>query len=335
VAYPPTSGDCALFAPTGVQLTRTVTTSDGGLVVTMNDTWSSTDGQAHSLDLLYDDYAGLHSANQQGEQPGFEFPGQSAFSAYQAGATLPGPGAAPGSILVRSNISAPDGDTSEAVGAITFSSAPTGFTFASGDELQEHQLLQVPAVGGVSLSYIYSTGYTVAQVQALALVAQDRIEAPTIAITAPIGGTTVSTPTVNLSGVAGAGSGITSVWVGGQTVPVGPGGAWTAAVPLTPGSNTITAFATDGAGATVQAQVTVVYAPPPGPAVVVCKVPRIKGMKLPAAERALRRAHCRVGHIRHVVSKKVRKDRAVGTSPPIGRRLPADRKVELFVSKGP
>ena len=60
-----------------------------------------------------------------------------------------------------------------------------------------------------------------------------------------------------------AGSGITSLVVGGQSVPVGPTGLWTAQVPLSPGTNTITALATDGAGATAQAQIAVVYTPPP------------------------------------------------------------------------
>jgi hypothetical protein len=340
VAYPPTSHDCPLFAPAGVQLLRTIITSDGGLVVTMTDTWTSTDGQPHSLDLLYDDYVGLHSSNQQGVQPGYEFPGQSSFSTYQAGDTLPGPGSAPGSILVRSNVNAADGDPSQAVGAITYSSPPTGFTFISNDEFQEHQLLQVPAGGSVSLSYIYSTGYTVAQVQPLALAAQDVVDAPSVAITSLANDTTVASSTVSLSGVARAGSGIASLSVAGQPVPVAPDGRWEAEVALNPGSNTITALATDGAGATARSQVTVLYTPPPSPQspappAGVCKVPRIKNMKVPAAERALRHAHCRVGHIKHQSSKKVPSGRAVGTHPPTGQRLPAGTKVELLVSKGP
>ena len=339
VSYPPTSHDCPVFASTGVQLQREITTSDGGLVVTMTDTWSSTDGQAHSLDLLYDDYVGLHSSNQQGVQPGYEFPGQSTFSTYQAGDTLPGPGAAPGSILVRSDINTADGDASQAAGAITFSNPPTGFTFISNDEFQEQQILQVPAGGSVSLTYIYSTAHAVAQVQPLALAAQDVVDAPSVAITSLANGTTVSSSTLNLSGVAGAGSGIASLSVAGQPVPVAPDGRWEAQVALNPGSNTITALATDDAGATVQSHVTVVYTPPPSrpsaPPSVVCKVPRIKDMKVPAAERALRRAHCRVGRIRHETSKNVRKGRAVGTGSRTGRRLPAGSKVELFVSEGP
>ncbi len=110
-----------LLFDSGVQLHRDITTSDGGRVVTMTDTWSSTDGNAHSLDLLYDDSVGVLTEPPDGER-GYEFPGQTAFSTYPAGDTLPGPSSAPGSILVRSNVTAPDGDPNEADGAITFGS---------------------------------------------------------------------------------------------------------------------------------------------------------------------------------------------------------------------
>jgi hypothetical protein len=335
LTYPPTSRNCRKFASPGIHLQRNVTMSDGGQVVTLTDTWSSTDSTAHTLDLLYDDYVGLKTSS---AQRGYQLPGQNGFSAYGQGATVPGPSTAPGSILVRTNVTAPDGSPAEGVGAITFSAAPADFRFASNNELEEHQIFQVPAGGSTSLTYIYSAAYSVANVEALALAAQDRLESPAIAITSPASGTTVSTPTVNLAGAASAGSGIASLLAGGEPVSVGPGGAWNAQVPLSPGPNTITALATDGAGMTVQTQVTVVYQPPPAaPAApaATCKVPRTKGLKLPAAERALRRAHCRVGRIKHERSRTVRPPRVMSTSPRAGRRLRAGSKVELFVSNGP
>jgi hypothetical protein len=112
-------------------------------------------------------------------------------------------------------------------------------------------------------------------------------------------------------------------------------------VPLNPGSNTIGILATDNAGNSAQGQLTVAYQPPapppppPRPLTVKCKVPRTKGMKLPAAERALRRAHCRVGRIKHVSSKKTAKGRVMSTTPRAGRSLAAGTKVALSVSKGP
>lgn len=328
----PTFATCSSFVPTGVQLERDISESDGGRVVTMTDTWSSTDGSDHALDLLYDDYVGIGNSM---VTPGYQFPGQGSFSAYAPGQAVPGAGSAPGSILVRSNMNAADGDPAESIGAITFSSAPSGFRFAGENEFEERQVLHVPAGGSTRLTYIYSTGYSVADVQALALAAQDRIASPEIAITSPANGASVSTPTATVAGLAGAGSGIASLAVAGRPVAVGAGGAWSTQVPLNPGANTITAVATDGAGATVQAQVTVLYHPPPAPPPPVrCRVPRTKGLKLPAAEKAIRRAHCRVGKIKRIRSRKVRRGRVVDTRPPVGRRLRAGSKVELFVSNG-
>jgi hypothetical protein len=343
--YKPSSiAVCPSFDDTGVRLERDITTGDGGRVITLTDTWSSMDGQSHSLDLLYDDYAGVFG-NATGER-GWQFPAQSGFTQYGTGSSLPAPTAGPGSILVHTNVTAPDGAANEGFGAITFARPPTGLRFASNSELEERNLLTVPAGGSASLSYVYSIGYSLADVSALALAAQDSLAPASVVISSPASGTVVGTPTATLSGIASAGSGIKSLLVAGQPVPVGPGGAWSAQVSLVPGSNTITALATDGAGATVQAQVTVLFQPPavtssspspPAPApppVGGCKVPRIKGMKLRAAERAIRRAHCKVGKIKRVKSQKVKPGRVTGSAPRAGRWLTAGAKVELFVAKG-
>jgi hypothetical protein len=330
---------------TGVKLERDIATSDGGRVVTLTDTWSSTDGNSHLVDLLYDDFIGLSNSS---AARGYSFPGQGGFNAYVAGDPVPGPGSAPGSIYVHTNASAADGNPLFAFGAITFSNAPTGFHVAlapppppqmppPSNDVEERVVGTVPAGGSTSLTYIYSVGYTQADVTTLALAAQDRLQAPALAITAPGNGATTSTPSVNLAGTASAGSGLKSLVVGGQSVPVS-GGAWNAQLPLSPGANTITAVATFGSGATAQAQVTVVYQPPPlvlgsRPAVK-CRVPRTKGMKLVKAERSLRRAHCRVGKIKHVKSRRIARGRVSSTTPRAGRSLRAGTRIELFVSKG-
>ena len=340
--YKPTIATCTSFLPTGVQLQRDITTSAGGRVVTMTDTWSSTDAKVHAVDLLYDDFVGLNTSS---AERAFEFPGQSTFSTYLDGDSVPGSGAAPGSIFVHTNAAAADGNPAEAFGAITYSSAPSAFTFApqsqppvpppASNELEEHQVLVVPAGASTSLTYVYSVGYSVADVQALALAAQDQFQGPSIVIGSPASGSAVTTPTVSVAGITSAGSGIASLAVAGQPVPVGPDGTWTAQVPLSPGSNTITALATDGAGATAQAQLAVTYNPPPAPPPRVrCVVPKTKGMKVPVAEKALRRAHCKVGRITHVKSRTLRRGRVMRTNPHAGRTLAAGAKVDLFVSKG-
>jgi len=179
-------------------------------------------------------------------------------------------------------------------------------------------------------------------VSQLALAAQDRFEPPSVVIGSPTSGTTASAATTTLSGIASAGSGIQSLVVNGQSVPVASDGAWSTEVPLSSGTNMITAVATDAAGATAQAQVAVAYSPPPPPPPppsplappVTCKVPKTKGMKLNAAEKALRRAHCTVGKVKRHKSRTVRSGRVMSTTPRAGRVLKAGTKIELFVSKG-
>ncbi|MGN6867111.1 MAG: PASTA domain-containing protein [Solirubrobacteraceae bacterium] len=340
----PTYATCPDFTPTGVQLQRTTTTGDGGRVATVTDTWSSTDGKSHSLDLLYDDYAGL-LGNADSER-GWEFPGQSSFAQYTKGSSVPAPATVPASILMRTNVSAADGNPNEGFGAITFGSAPSGLRFASGSELEERRTVMVPTGGSASLSYVYSVGYSLADVTGLAMNGQDRFQPAAVQIASPADGATVSTASATVTGTAFAGSGITSLVVGGQTVPVAPDGTWSAQMPLNPGANTITAVATDRAGAATQTQVTVFYQSPPSssslpptptptPVVAKCHVPRTKGMKLRGAEKALRKAHCRVGKVKHVSSRKLARGRVMSTTPHAGRWLPAGAKIEVFVSKGP
>jgi serine/threonine-protein kinase len=57
-------------------------------------------------------------------------------------------------------------------------------------------------------------------------------------------------------------------------------------------------------------------------------------MKLKAAEKALRRAHCRVGRIKREKSGDVRSGHVASTNPRAGRELKPGTKIELFVSKG-
>jgi hypothetical protein len=343
----PTFATCPSFTPTGVQLRRVVTTSDGGRVVTMSDTWSTTDNAPHTLDLLYDDTIGTKNTVPRG----YEFPGENGFTTHVGGDSVSGASAAPASILAHTDLTAPDGDPTAAFAALTFSRPPAGFRFVNSGvtpappspapsyELEEHQVLQIPAGGSTTLRYVYSAAGSAADVSALALAAQDQIQPPALSIASPADGTTVTVPTVTLAGATSAGSGIKSLTIAGQTVPIASDGSWSATVPLNPGANTITALATDGAGVTMQDQETVVYQPPPpppppAPAAAKCHVPRVKGMKLRAAEKSLRNAHCKVGKVKHVSSRKLARGRVTSSTPRAGRRLRAGSKIELFVSKG-
>jgi FG-GAP-like repeat/PASTA domain len=64
-----------------------------------------------------------------------------------------------------------------------------------------------------------------------------------------------------------------------------------------------------------------------------CKVPRVTKKALPAAKRAIARAHCRVGKIRRT-SSRIQRGRVVSQKPKPGTVMPAGGKVNLVVSRG-
>jgi hypothetical protein len=74
--------------------------------------------------------------------------------------------------------------------------------------------------------------------------------------------------------------------------------------------------------------------PPPPPPPVRCVVPKVVGKKLPAARKAIVRAHCRVGKVRKKFSRRVKKGRVLAQSPKAGKRLAKNAKVNLVVSRG-
>jgi len=65
-----------------------------------------------------------------------------------------------------------------------------------------------------------------------------------------------------------------------------------------------------------------------------CGVPNLKGKTLPAAERTIARAGCRVGTIRRGYSKTVKRGRVISEKPKPGAVLPNGGKVNLVVSRG-
>jgi hypothetical protein len=74
--------------------------------------------------------------------------------------------------------------------------------------------------------------------------------------------------------------------------------------------------------------------PPPPPPARACVVPNVKGKTLASAKRALARAGCRVGAIRKVYSRKVKRGRVDSQKPKARTRLHERAKVALVVSRG-
>jgi hypothetical protein len=269
--FPPDFGNCKSFTPSGVQVQRTITQTDDGHIVYIDDAYSSTDGASHTVSLLLENDQYFESSGTFGATANisYEFPGQSTFSTHVAGDKVSTSAPAPASILVENNTE-PDGSTAGGRGAITYGQAPSGpFTFsadtaeAQGDTVFDApDTITVPATGSVPIRYAYSTEFTLAATQQDALAAEDHFQTAMVSFSAPSSGATVSSSPVTVTGSATAGSGVKSVTVNGVKATVSAG-SFSASVPLTGGANTLTAVVTSNGGASASASegVTLAVAP--------------------------------------------------------------------------
>ena len=65
-----------------------------------------------------------------------------------------------------------------------------------------------------------------------------------------------------------------------------------------------------------------------------CRVPNVRGKKLPVARSAITKAHCSVGKVKRQASRKVKSGRVLSQRPKPGKSLPNRSKVNLVVSRG-
>ena len=268
---------CSSFVSTGVELDRTLATSDDGRMLTMTDRWRSTDGAAHSLDATY--AQGFHTSNAGGA---FLFPGKSSFQDYALHDTVALPHG-PGTMYVKENAGTPDsGDTSHPQGAVGYASAPDSSAELSAkgtnySEWDAHYIRTIPATGALVLRFSYAQSFALSDVQALAGAAAASF-APTVTIASPADGATSNSPNITVSGTASDSAGLASFKLNGQDVSVASDGSWSAPVVLSSGANRITALATDVDGITGQRQITVTYVPPsPPPQVAKTAVLKLRG----------------------------------------------------------
>jgi hypothetical protein len=167
IAYPPTHATCGAFTSTGVKIDRTIIQDHGGHVVWVSDSFSSTDGTAHPIDLLYGNAQYLNQSRV--ANIGYQFAGQSGYSAHATGDAVTVP-ARPGSVYIK-NLHADDGDPSTGQGAITYSVAPAGITFAASrfsvdSDFYMHYTNTVPATGALTYAFGFSSELTTAAVVA-------------------------------------------------------------------------------------------------------------------------------------------------------------------------
>jgi hypothetical protein len=268
-AFPPTSTSCTSFVSTGVQLERIWQTSNADQMAWMTDTWKSTDGAAHSLNALYNQ----ETVNGGKAGGAYQFPGTNVFSATTRGETVTLPPGL-GRIFYKEDAETPgEGDGKHPQGAIVYDTPPSGpLSVYQGTAAEEYNGFEmpyqatIPAGGSYTLNMAFVQAYKLSEVEALSSEVLAKFPAspgPTLSITSPASGSTVSTPNVTVSGNLSDTRAITSFTVDGQPVSVGAGGAWSTSVPLVEGANTIKALATDQAGLSTEKTVSVTYKPIP------------------------------------------------------------------------
>lgn len=264
--FPPTSKSCTSYVSTGVELERTWQTSNANQVAWMTDTWRSTDGAAHSLNALYDQ----ETVNAEKVGGAYEFPGTSTFSAVNKEQLVALP-AGPGRILYKEDAETPNvGDGEHPHGAIVYDTPPNGpLSVYRGTAAKEGYngfempyQRTIPVGGSYTIRMAFVQAYKLSEVESLAEAALASYP-PTLTIASPSNGTTVTTPSVTVSGTATDTGALASLTVNGQTVSVGSGGAWSTKVTLNAGANTIKVLATDQVGLSTEKSVSVTYTPQP------------------------------------------------------------------------
>ena len=324
-AYPASSSNCPSWDSDGVTFSRAISETDDGQLVTISDTYKSTDGAAHSLDLQYDNY-GYES-----DEPVLAFPGSS-YQTYGAGDQASLSGKSEDAIYVADGYF-PLGSLEDGVGSLIYTTQPNYALFTYPGEFVLDYQRTVPAGGSITITQDYVTAASQTATQKITNGILDQVYKPAVTITSPANGTIMDQSSAQVSGTASAHDGLT-LRVDGEAVGVNSDGTWSTAVSLNKGSNTITAVASDGSGNTTQASETVVYSPTLTAQRKFCIVPHVGNDKLNKAKAALKNAGCEVGKIHKVRSKKFRKGRVEHASFSAGVVLKENTKVGLTESIG-
>ena len=252
---------CGTFKPSGVAVKRTVVLHVATRSIETKDRWVSTDGQAHALDLLYDQ----HQREVAPAQLGYSFPwvGGEMPGTYAAGDEIAPPPGRVSTILVKTNVTSGDEDPRYTRGSLTLSTRPDLIRFSGTDRFELGFRRTVPAEGALPIDQRFTVGTTRAAVLAAAATMEARATAGLgVAITSA---TKVSgyDPAYTISGTTTTQGGVKSLVLNGAAVAPAADGSWSARVQLKPGTNPLSATVTDNSGDTASAAGSVSFTPGP------------------------------------------------------------------------
>jgi hypothetical protein len=321
--YPPSDVTCATYVSTGVTDSRTITQDHSGHISWITDSFKSTNGKSHAVDLLWDMSQHFWGASGDSSQLEYEFPGESGFATHTAGSSVSLPSTA-GTILVRTH-GAADGDPGTGQGAIVYDrpAAAAKFTLVQSQvsEFTLHQTGKVPSQGATRFRFAYVQDYQSANVTSLAKTARTAfLSTISISKSGHGKGKVTSSP----GGIAcgktckhGYSYG-TSVNLRAKPAKGSKFSGWSGACQGKHGCK----LAVTG---NVSVKAKFVLRP--------CIVPKLVGKTLKAAKLAIKKAFCSVGKATTVASSAT-KGTVVAQKPRPGKRVKQHTKVSLTVSKG-
>lgn len=322
-AYPPTAASCSSFTPSGVTDTRTITQDHDGRISWITDVFTSTDGKAHALDLLWDNSQRFWGPSGNSTQLEYELPGQNAFAKHVAGDAVALHGA-PGRILVRMS-GAADGEMSTGQGAIVFDrpASQAKFTYVqpTRSAFTLHQTGTVPAGASTRFRFAYVQDYHAGTIASLAQTARAAF--------------------LNLVAVARSGKGrgkVTSSPRGiscGKACSHGYGYGTSLTLKAKPAKGSRFVRWSGACKGTGKCRLAVDDAVKVGAtfALRACVVPNVVGKPLKVAKISIKRRFCSVGKITPAPST-LAGEHVVSQRPKPGKKLRQRARVDLVVSGG-
>lgn len=278
VTQDPSSGDVTIIedellqvcpsscVESGIEDQRTIQQAADGKVVMISDKFvnsGSEDAQVTFSASSEFDMGAFSGGNEL-----FELPGQSSYSTYSDGDTVDLGSGSTGTVYSY-NDAYSDG-TDAGYDALSYFATPSAdATFSQtwagyGGPVSVLTIpftVDVPAGGSGSIKLAYASEYSQAALSGDLQTELDLQTAPTVTISSPAAGSTVSTSSATVTGSVAAATGVQSVTVNGQSATVS-GSTFSATVPLSSGTNTITAVATTNSGIKASDTESVTYTPP-------------------------------------------------------------------------
>ena len=319
--YPPGAASCSSFAPTGVRDNRTITQDHDGRISWITDVFTSNDGKAHALDLLWDNSQRFWGPSGNSTQLEYALPGQNAFAKHVARDAVALHGA-PGRILVRMS-GAADGEMSTGQGAIVFDRPASQATFTYVQPTRSaftlHQTGTVPAGASTRFRFAYVQDYHAATVASLAQTARAAFLNPVAVARSGKGKVTSSPGGISCGKACSHGYGYgTSLTLKAKPAKGSRFVRWS-------GACTGTGKCKLAVGGAIKVGAT--FAPRP------CVVPNVVGKPLKAAKLALKKRFCSAGKIT-LAPSTLAKGHVVSQRPKPGKKLQQHARIDLVVSGG-